>query len=276
MKELQGKVAFVTGGASGVGRGMASVFLEAGMRVVIADVRTDRLRKTESILREISSDVLAVETDVTSLESIQRAAEEAEAAFGNVHVLCNNAGVGFGGAFLDASTEQWQRVLDINLWGAIRGVQVFLPRMLAHGEGGHIVNTASITGVYANPRQAVYGTSKFAVVGLSEFLRNDLRRENVSVSVLCPFVVDTPIFYPDVDEDDVEAVAKRKAAWGESLARLAIKPSAVGEQVLRAIKSEEFYIFCDGAESRDMVERRAKDMLAAFDRQFPRQGKEPR
>ena len=126
MKELQGKVAFVTGGASGIGRGMASVFLKAGMRVVIADVRTDRLRKTESILREISSGILAVETDVTSLESIQRAAEKAEAAFGNVHVLCNDAGVGFGGAFLNASTEQWQRVLDINLWGAIRGVQVFL------------------------------------------------------------------------------------------------------------------------------------------------------
>ena len=89
--------------------------------------------------------------------------------------------------------------------------------------------------------------------------------------MLCPFVVDTPIFYPDVDEDDIEAIAKRKAAWGESLARLAIKPTAVGEQVLRAIKSEEFYIFCDGAESRDMVERRAKDMLAAFDRQFPPQ-----
>ena len=255
---------------------MTTVFLEAGMRVVIADVRTDRLRKTESILREISSDVLAVETDVTSLESIQRAAEKAEAAFGNTHVLCNNAGVGFGGAFLNASTEQWQRVLDINLLGAIRGVQVFLPRMLAHGEGGHIVKTASITGMYANPRQAVYGTSKFAVVGLSEFLRNDLSRENVSVSVLCPFVVDTPILYPDVDEDDVDAIAKRKAAWSENLSRLALKPTLVGELVVRAIRDDEFYIFCDGTASRNMVERRAKDMLAAFYRQFPPQGRSQR
>ena len=193
-----------------------------------------------------------------------------------MHILCNNAGVGFGGAFIDASTADWQRVLDINLWGVIRGVQVFLPRMLAHGEGGHIVNTASITGMYANPRQAVYGTSKFASVGLSEFLRNDLRHENISVSVLCPLVVDTPIFYPDVDEDDAEAVAKRRAARGEGLWRLALKPEVVGEQVLRAIKSEEFYIFCDGAQSRNMIESRAKDMLAAFDRQFPRQDKEPR
>ena len=135
MKELEGKVAFVTGGASGIGRGMASVFLKAGMRVVIADIRTDRLRRTDPILREISSDVLALETDVTSLESIQRAAEQTEAAFGNVHVLCNSAGVGLGGTFIDASTEQWKRVLDINLWGVIRGTQVFLPRMLAHGEG---------------------------------------------------------------------------------------------------------------------------------------------
>ena len=132
------------------------------------------------------------------------------------------------------------------------------------------MNTASITGMYANPHQAVYGTSKFAVVGLSEFLRNDLRQENISVSVLCPLIVDTPLFYPDVDEDDAEAVPERRAARDESLWRLALKPEAVGEQVLRTIKSEEFYVFCDGAQSRNMVETRAKDMLAAFDRQFPR------
>ena len=162
-----------------------------------------------------------------------------------------------------------QRVLDVNLWGPIRGIQVFLPRMLNHGEGGHIVNTASITGMYPTPGQSVYGTSKFAVVGLSEFLRNDMKNENVSISVLCPFVVDTPIFYPDLDDGDTEGIAKRKQAIGAWFNKLALKPEVVGEQVLRAIQTDEFYIFCDGVESRDMIKRRAQGMLDAFDRQFP-------
>jgi len=269
MKDLEGKVAFITGGASGIGLAMATAFLKAGMQVVIADIRKDRLQRADAILEKVSDDIRAVEVDTANLESIERAADQAEDAFGKVHVLCNNAGIGAGGTFLNASIERWRQVLDVNLWGVIYGVQVFLPRMLKHGEGGHIVNTASITGMYPNPGQSVYGTSKFAVVGLSEFLRNDMENENVSISVLCPFVVDTPMFYPDLDPDDTEGIVKRKQVMGAWFDKLAVKPEVVGEQVLRAIQTNEFYIYCDGVESREMIKRRAQDMLDAFDRQFP-------
>jgi len=269
MKDLEGKVAFITGGASGIGLAMATTFLEAGMKVVIADIRKDRLQRADTILKKISDDIRAVEVDTANLESIERAADQAEVAFGKVHILCNNAGIGAGGSFLDASLEQWRQVLGINLWGVIYGIQVFLPRMLNHGEGGHIVNTASITGMYPTAVQPIYGTSKFAIVGLSEFLRKEMENENVSISALCPFVVDTPIFYPDLDPDDTEGIAKRKQARPALFEKLAVKPEVVGEQVLRAIQTNEFYIYCDGVESREMVKSRAQDMLDAFDRQFP-------
>lgn len=268
MKDLEGKVAFITGGASGIGLGMATAFLKIGMKVVIADIRVDRLRKAESSLKEISELIRAVEVDTTSLDSIERAADQAETAFGNVHVLCNNAGVGAGGLFLNASAEQWQRVMDINLWGPIRGTQVFLPRMLKHGEGGHIVNTSSFSGIHGHHNQSVYGTSKFALVGHSEYLRNDMENESVSVSVLCPHIVDTPIFYGDLADDDIEGIEKRRKAMAGIYA-IAVQPEEVGRQVIRAIQTDEFYIFCDGKESREMLEERTKIMFAAFDRQFP-------
>lgn len=269
MKDLNGKAAFITGGASGIGLGIATAFLKVGMKVVIADVRTDRLKTATALLEKISDDIRAVEVDTTSLDSITAAAEQAESAFGNVHILCNNAGIGVGGPFLQASDEQWRNVLDINLWGPIRGVQVFLPRMLAHGEGGHIVNTASFTGIHGHGHQSVYGTSKFALVGQSEFLRNDMQHENVSVSVLCPHVVDTPIFYPDLKDDDVEGIEKRRRT-NPGLYEIAVDPEEVGRQVIRGIQTDELYIFCDGQESRKMLEHRTKTMFDAFDRQFPK------
>lgn len=268
MKDLNGKVAFITGGASGIGLGMATAFLKIGMKVVVADIRADRLPTAASALRQISDDVVCVEVDTTSKESIEAAANQAETAFGNVHVLCNNAGIGGGGTVLSVPDERWQRVMDVNLWGPLRGVQVFLPRMLKHGEGGHIVNTASFSGIHGHHNQSSYGTSKFALVGFSEFLRNDMAKENVSVSVLCPHVIDTPIFYPDLADDDIEGIKKRREAMA-GIYKIAVQPETVGEQVIRAIQTDELYIFCDGKESREMLEERTQAMFAAFDRQFP-------
>lgn len=270
MKDLAGKVAFITGGASGIGLGMATAFLKIGIKVVVADIRADRLPRVESSLKKISDDVVCMELDTTRRESIEQAADKAETAFGNVHILCNNAGVGAGGPVLNVSDEQWHRVMDVNLWGPISGVQVFLPRMLKHGEGGHIVNTSSFSGIHGHGNQSVYGTSKFALVGFSEYLRNDMQKENVSVSVLCPHVIDTPIFYADLADDDIEGIRKRREAmpW---LAEMAVQPETVGEQVIRAIQTDEFYIFCDGTDSRKMLEQRSKNMFDAFDRQFPRE-----
>ncbi len=268
MKNLKDKVAFITGGGSGIGLGMATAFLKAGMKVVIGDIRADRLERVEALLSEISENIRTVTVDTTDLASLEHAAEEVTAAFGNLHVLCNNAGVGFGGPVLDVPDEQWQRVMDINLWGVIKGIQVFLPRMLKHGEGGHVVNTSSFTGIVGHHSQSVYGVSKFAVVGLSEFLRNDMENQSVSVSVLCPHVVDTPIFYSDIDDLDTEAIEQRKKGmpW---FTEIAVKPEDAGNMVIRGIENDELYIFCDGKESREMLEGRTNRLFDAMDRQFP-------
>jgi NAD(P)-dependent dehydrogenase (short-subunit alcohol dehydrogenase family) len=268
MKDFRGKVAFITGGGSGIGFGMATTFLKAGMKVVIGDIRKDRLERAEVALKQISPDIRSVEVDSTNSESLARAAEVVKSAFGNLHVLCNNAGVGYGGPVLKVPDAEWERVLNINLWGVIKGIQVFLPGMLQHGEGGHVVNTSSFTGIVGHHSQSAYGVSKFAVVGLSEFLRNDMENQSVSVSVLCPHVVDTPIFYADIDDMDVEAIKKRRSAMS-FLDEIGVSPEAVGNMVLRGIETDELYIFCDGKESRQMMEGRTRALFDAMDRQFP-------
>lgn len=268
MENLKGKVAFVTGGASGIGLGMAKAFLNRGMKVAIADIRKDRLSKAESILNS-PGNVIAIELDVRDRSAIEHAADKTEDAFDKVHVVCNNAGIGAGGQGHTISWEQWNRVLDINLHGVFHGVQVFVPRIKRHGEGGHIVNTASTAGLQPNPNQSPYCTSKYAVVGFTEVLRSDLAQEDISVSVLCPWVVDTPIFYTDLDDDDVESIAERRKAmtW---LKDLAVSSDLVGEQVANGILNDELYIFCDGKGSRDLIKKRMKAIFDAFDRQFPR------
>jgi NAD(P)-dependent dehydrogenase (short-subunit alcohol dehydrogenase family) len=268
MEDLSGKVAFITGGGSGIGLGMATAFLKRGMKVVIGDIRADRLARARTSLAAISDQVETVEVDTTRQESLVEAARFTESKFGHVHILCNNAGVGGGGKVLDVPMDRWHQVIDINLWGVLHGIRAFLPAMLQHGEGGHVVNTASFTGIVGHHSQSNYGTSKFAVVGLSEFLRNDLEGEKVSVSVLCPHLVDTPIFYGDLDDTDTEAIAKRKQSmpWFTNIAR---DPEDVGNMVIRGIETDELYIFCDGTESREMLEGRSKRLFDAMDRQFP-------
>jgi NAD(P)-dependent dehydrogenase (short-subunit alcohol dehydrogenase family) len=268
VKDLNGKVAFVTGGASGIGLAMAKAFLARGMRVAIADVSPERLSQAVVELGQ-PADVHAITVDVSDRASLERAADETERAFGKVHVLCNNAGIACAGPGHTAPPEQWQRVLDVNLNGTFHGVQVFVPRIKRHGEGGHIVNTASMTGLYPNRNQFVYGSSKYAIVGLSEFLRDDLAREDISVSVLCPDAVLTPISAFRPRPGDTDEIRAQRAAY---LARHGIElvmPDAVGEMVVRGILADELYIFTDGRRSRELVRQRMHNILTAFDRQFP-------
>ncbi|MEM7015964.1 MAG: SDR family NAD(P)-dependent oxidoreductase [Pseudomonadota bacterium] len=268
MEDVAGKVAFITGGASGIGLGIATAFLKAGSKVVIGDIQPERLKKAENQLKALSADVHSVVVDATSMDSVENAANEVEAAFGKVHIVCNNAGMGGSGKILDVPMEKWHRQIDLNLWGVLHGIKAFLPRILDHNEGGHIVNTASFSGIVGHHSQAGYGTSKFAVVGMTEFLRNDLADSPVSASVLCPHIVDTPIFYPDIADADEATIAERKKTmpW---LATLAVSPEEVGDMVLRGIKTNELYIFCDGKASREMLESRTKALFEAMGRQFP-------
>ncbi len=268
MKDLGGKVAFVTGGASGIGLSMAKAFLKAGMKVAIADIRPDRLAQAESVLNSPGR-VLFLELNVADREGVERAADRVEAVFGKVHVVCNNAGIGGGGGKIhEAKLEVWKNVLDINLGGVFNGVQVFVPRIKKHGEGGHIVNTASMTGVTPIPGSGAYGASKAAVAEISEVMREELAADGIGVSVLAPWIVNTPIFHSDLNDNDTEGIAKRKqimrARFGESLT----EPDAVGEMVVNGIRNNELYIFNDPV-SRKMLETRIGKMYAAIDRQFP-------
>ncbi|MGH7308636.1 MAG: SDR family NAD(P)-dependent oxidoreductase, partial [Candidatus Rokuibacteriota bacterium] len=190
---LSGRVGVVTGGGSGIGRALAEALAREGMRLVVADVDESGMAATVAAIRAGGGEAIAVRTDVSDLEQVRALADRAWAAFGGVHVLCNNAGVAVWGGLETATQRDWQWVLGVNLWGVIHGLLAFLPRMIDQGQGGHVVNTASMAGLIASQGLGVYNTSKYAVVGLSETLAKDLRPYGIGVSVLCPMGVATGI-----------------------------------------------------------------------------------
>jgi NAD(P)-dependent dehydrogenase (short-subunit alcohol dehydrogenase family) len=200
---------------------------------------------------------------------MELAVDKVEAAFGKVHVVCNNAGVGGGGGNIhEAKPETWKNVLDINLGGVYNGIQVFVPRIKRHGEGGHIGNTSSMTGITPSPDSGSYGASKAAVAEISECMREELSTQGIGVSILAPWIVNTPIFHTDLADDDIEGIAKRgkamPARFGESLT----EPDLVGEMVVNGIRNNELYIFNDPISGK-MLEKRVSGMYASIDRQFP-------
>jgi NAD(P)-dependent dehydrogenase (short-subunit alcohol dehydrogenase family) len=242
MKELRGKVAFITGGGSGIGLGIAGAFVNAGMKVVLADLRQDHLDTALAEFRKRgqSQSVHAIRLDVTDRAAMAAAADETERVFGKLHVLVNNAGVGIQGPFKGITFADWDFGMGVNLGGVINGLQIFLPRIRAHGEGGHIVSTASLAALVPMPAQFVtYVAAKAAVVRISECIRDELMQENIGVSVLCPGPIRTNIF---------EVSKNRPAAFGVGDAFRAaeeagttkvpfpsmMEPSEVGELVLMA------------------------------------------
>jgi NAD(P)-dependent dehydrogenase (short-subunit alcohol dehydrogenase family) len=265
MREVEGRTAFVTGGASGIGLGMATAFAAAGMNVVIADLRRDHI---ETALERLDGErVHAIELDVTDREGFTRAADEAERVFGNVHVLCNNAGVGVLGPAALARYADWDWGLGVLLGGAVNGLQTFLPRLLAHGESGHIVNTSSMAGVLPVPNSVIYTTAKAALIGMSEVLRSELAAEGIGVSAFCPGPVQTnigevgktrPARYADSGYADFE----RQLAERET-SPLWMDPLECGERVLAGIRNDDLYIFTH-REFRDGADERFKAMLASF------------
>ncbi len=276
MRELAGRAAFVTGGASGIGLALGRAFAEAGMKVMLADVEVDALAAAVENLREIGPAVRGVACDVADPASVERAADASYAAFGNIHVVCNNAGVGGGGGIDDISLDTWRWVLDVNLMGVLHGVRTFLPHIRAHGEGGYIVNTASMAGLNSGLGFSPYSASKFAVVNMSEGLALQLRPLGIGVTVLCPGFVRTRIWesarnrperYGPARIADPASAAGKLAAELAERGRSGLDPAAVAARVLAAIQEEELYVFTHhGAEWRVELEQRFAAILAAMDK----------
>lgn len=250
MKTVSGKTAFITGGASGIGLGMAKVFASNGIRVVIADLRKDHLDKALSYFNEMEQSVHPVLLDVSDRNEFEKAAVEAEEIFGPVDILCNNAGVNIIRPFDQAQYDDWDWLMDVNLGGVFNGLMSFIPRLKKRGSG-HIVNTSSIAGIVAGPGTGIYSATKFAIRGLSEALRYDLAPFNIGVSVLCPGTVATNLheseenrlkkFEGYVDEKINEARDFTGHIFREVLPT-GMSPVEVGEKVLRGILNNDFYI----------------------------------
>lgn len=265
MRDVEGKAAFITGGGSGVGLGMARAFVGAGMRVAIADIRPDHL---EEAVAELAGDVHPIQLDVTDREAFARAADETERVLGNVHVLCLNAGINLFNEMSEATYQDWDWVLGVNLGGVVNGVVTFVPRIKAHGEGGHVVTTASMAAFIAGPGAGIYTTAKFAVHGLSDALRWSLLPHGIGVSMVCPGLVKSKIYESDLIRPqqlstDVTPADAEFMRVLPGLHEAGMDPDEIGEKVLRAIRRNDFYVLTH-ADHRDELRGIFDEILEAF------------
>ncbi len=272
MQDVAGKVAVITGAASGIGRGMAESFAGAGMKVVLADVEEDALLKTTETLRGTGAQVYSVVTDVSKAEQVQALADESLKRLGAVHVVCNNAGIGVGATSTwEATLDDWKWILNVNLMGVVHGVRTFLPIMLVQGSESHIVNTASLAGLTTGAGSALYAVTKFGVVALSEHLYHELELAGAKtkVSVLCPGYVATnimdsernrPAELKDASQLPAGPQAEAYEEWFREQIRDGLSPRSVGDQVLSAIREERFYILTH-PDWNPMIEHRVKRIL---------------
>lgn len=279
MQDLAGKTAFVTGGASGIGLALGEAFARAGMKVMLADIEAEPLAAAVDHLKKFAPQAQGIICDVSDAASVAQAAEATFAAFSNVHILCNNAGVAGGSGIDSISLDNWRWVLDVNLMGVLHGIHAFLPHIRAHGEGGHIINTASMAGLQSDLGFSPYATSKYAVVAMSEGLALQLKNESIGVTVLCPDFVHTRIAqsvrnrqqrYGAAHKPDPASPAGQLAATIAQFVKDGLDPAVVATKVIEAIRSDELYVFTH-PEARGAVDRRFAAIQAAWDNAEQRQ-----
>lgn len=273
MKDFAGKAAFITGSAGGIGLAMARAFGQRGMKVAIADVEAESCAKAVETLRGEGITAIGSVCDVSDREALAEAATRTFREFGKVHILCNNAGVSRAGPIETIAGSDWDWVIGVNLKGLVHGLQLFLPHMKAHGEDGHIVNTASVNGVVGSPLAGPYSATKFAVVGMSEVLAAELAETPIGVSVLCPSWVKTRMldngrnrpahFGGPIRLDTDSANAERNARYARAL-ESGLDPADVAALVIGAIETRRLFVFTH-AETRAAVERCHELMLQGFD-----------
>jgi NAD(P)-dependent dehydrogenase (short-subunit alcohol dehydrogenase family) len=279
MRELDGRVAVVTGGAGGIGRAMGAAFGTAGMKVVLADVQPEPLARTVEELRFDGLDATGVETDVTSYDSVVALRDAALEAYGGVHLLCNNAGIGAGaeGPMWEHELRDWEWALGVNVWGVIHGINAFVPAMLAQGDEGHIVNTSSGNGgLFPLPSTPQYAATKAAVVTITECLYGQLAETPVSASVLFPgpHMLRTGLFESWRSRPErfaktrpratpyttVEALEEQMKAAGVPIAYT--DPAEVADAVVEAVRSEQFWIHPANPRTDAALRARTESILA--------------
>jgi len=265
MEKLAGRVAVITGGASGIGLGIAHACASAGMKLALLDVEAAALEGARRAFGGGAAAPLALRADVSDPASLAAAAEQVLGRFGRIDVVCNNAGVLTQGPLAESSVRDWEWLVGVNLLGVAHGIRVFVPHIRAHGEGGHVVNTASIAGLSALPGLGIYTATKHAVVALSEVLREELAGDGIGVSVLCPGGVRTRIFEAGRNRPAVLGGPDAGGAPSDAAIEAGMDPAAVGEHVLRAIRANELYILTH-PEFRGAFAARAEAILAAYDR----------
>lgn len=272
MKEFKDKVAVITGAANGIGFGIAERCAQLGMRVVLAGINAENLSVAEEKLKSTGAALLCVRTDVSKREDVEALAQKTLDAFGAIHLLVNNAGVGAGTTVWESTWEDWEWVIDVNLWGVIYGVKVFTPIMLTQNEEAHIVNVASVTGLLSNYPCAPYQVTKHAVVGLTENLYYSLSKQNtkVKVSLVCPGWVKTGILKsernrPPELQNQPGSLPNRRAAM-ESYRKMqealeaGISIEELTDHVFKAIENEQFYVLTH-PEYNDHIQKRMDHIL---------------
>lgn len=269
MKEFKGKVAVVTGAASGIGRAIAERLAREGMKVVLADVEQGALSKAEAEMKASGASVMAVRTDVSKSKDVEALAGKTVDTFGAVHVLCNNAGVAVGGFSWERTAADWEWGLGVNLWGVIHGVRVFVPIMLAQGTEGHVVNTASMAGLVSLPGMSVYSVAKYGIVALSEAMHHELTLSGakLKVSVLCPGWVNTRLMDSErnrpaelVNEEEPTPAAEALRETVRRLLATGLTPETVADHVFNAIRDERFYILTH-PDMKEAIRTRMENIL---------------
>ncbi len=271
MRDIKGKTAIVTGGASGIGLGIAKALAGAGANIVLADLRPEPLEVARQQIEASGARVIGVAIDVADPDAVAMAGKAAIQTFGGLHIAVNNAGVAMHGTPLENVTlEEWEWVIGVNVKGVINGIRTFVPMIRSHGQGGHVVNTGSVSSLFvrAGRDQGAYAMTKYAVLALSEALEQELANSGIGVSVLCPGGVNTSIFDSASTRPDRFGGPYQRAAQ-EGLKSVfaagALAPELVGRRVLQAIEDNEFYVLTHTGE-RDIISARLDRIRAAFDR----------
>jgi NAD(P)-dependent dehydrogenase (short-subunit alcohol dehydrogenase family) len=272
MENLSGKVAVITGGASGIGFATAKALAAKGTKIVIADIEAGALEKAVAALSSSGAKAEGVVCDVADLASVQSLAEQTFSKMGGAHIVFNNAGVAINGHIAQMKHSDWEWIIKVDLWGPIHGVEAFLPRMIEQKQGGHILFTSSIAGLVPTEGLGVYAVAKYGVVALAETLRREVRQHNIGVSVLCPLRVETNIGSSErnrtADFGGAAASPRVQAQTSSNIvmAGEVMSPDEVATKVVDAIIANRLYILPHD-DSRELIRRRFQRIDATFDEQ---------